>query len=84
MAVHDIRCREVVEVITDFLEGTLEPDVRDVFERHLAMCTWCQDYMDQMRGTMRVVGRLRRDDVPADLVDALARTFRTERAGRTD
>jgi anti-sigma factor RsiW len=80
VATHDIRCREVVEVITDYLEGTLPPPVRDVFERHLAMCTWCRDYLDQMRRTVSVMGRLREDDVPAEVVDALALAFRSERS----
>jgi anti-sigma factor RsiW len=75
MANHDIRCRDVVEVITDFLEGQLEVDQRDLFERHLAMCTWCQSYLDQMRHTMAAVGRLRHDDVPPPLLDALTRAF---------
>jgi anti-sigma factor RsiW len=69
-------------VITDYLEGTLPVAERDVLERHLSMCTWCQIYLDQMRRTVAVVGRLREDDVPAELVDALALAFRTERSGR--
>jgi hypothetical protein len=81
VAVHDVRCREVVELVTDFLEGALAVDRRDVFERHLAMCTWCQTYMDQMRATLEVTGRIREDEVPPELVDSLAAAFRLERSG---
>jgi anti-sigma factor RsiW len=73
---HDVRCREFVELITDLLEGRLAVDERDVVERHLAMCTWCQTYLDQMRHTLAVVGRLGEDDVPPGLVASLAHVFR--------
>ncbi len=75
---HDITCREVVEVVTDFLEGQLPVERRDLFERHMAMCTWCQDYLHQMRDTLATVGRLREDDVPDPLVESLALVFRAE------
>jgi len=77
--VEDVSCREVVELVTDFLEGTLALDRRDVFERHVAMCTWCETYLYQMRHTLLVIGGLREDDVPAPLVDSLTLAFRAER-----
>lgn len=83
MAVHDVTCREVVELVTDFLEGRLAVDRRDLFERHMAMCTWCQSYLDQMRHTLTVVGYLREDDVPAPLVDSLVLVFAAEQTGES-
>lgn len=80
MNTHDITCRELVEVVTDFLEGAMPADERDVVERHLAMCTWCQTYLDQMQHTLTVVGRLREDEVPAAMLDALAHAFRAQHA----
>ena len=77
---HDVSCREVVELVTDFLEGRLAVKRRDLFERHLAMCTWCQTYLDQMRHTLSIVGFLREDEVPSPLVDSLALAFRAERS----
>lgn len=82
MAAQDVTCREVVELVTDFLEGTLAVERRDVFERHIAMCTWCETYLYQMRHTLIVVGCLREDDVPAPVVDSLALAFRAERDAR--
>ena len=79
MTTHDITCRELVEVITDFLEGTLPAQERDLVERHLAMCTWCETYLDQMRHTLTAVGRLREDDVPPPMLEALVHAFRTQR-----
>jgi hypothetical protein len=84
VVVHDVKCREVVELVTDFLEGTLPIDRRDLFERHMAMCTWCQIYLDQVRETLSVVGHLREDDVPAELVDSLALAFRAARPRHGD
>jgi predicted anti-sigma-YlaC factor YlaD len=77
---HDITCRELVEVVTDFLEGALPVEERDLVERHLAMCTWCQTYLDQMQHALAVAGRLREDDVPPPMLDALVRAFRAQRA----
>lgn len=71
----------MVELVTDFLEGALAVDRRDVFERHLAMCTWCQTYLDQMRTSLEITGRIREDEVPPELVDSLAAAFRLERSG---
>jgi anti-sigma factor RsiW len=79
---HDVRCREFVELITDLLEGALAVEERDVVERHLAMCTWCQTYVDQMRDTLTVLGRLGADGVPVQLVEALTGAFRLEHAAR--
>lgn len=80
---HDLSCREVVELVTDFLEGRLAIDQRDLFERHMTMCTWCQTYLDQMRHTLTVVGSLREDDVPTPLLDALALAFTAEQITST-
>ena len=78
MGTHDIRCRELVEVITDFLEGRLAVGDRDLVERHLAMCTWCQTYLEQMRQTLAIAGSLREVDVPAVLLDSLALAFQAQ------
>ena len=46
-------CREVVELVTDYLEGALAPDERAAFERHVANCAGCAAYVGQMRIVMR-------------------------------
>jgi anti-sigma factor RsiW len=78
VSTHDITCRELVEVITDYLEGALPVEERDLIERHLAICTWCETYLDQLQQTLTVVGRLREDDVPPPMFDALAHAFRAQ------
>ena len=52
----DMACRELVELVTDYLEGALPPDERLDFERHLVWCSWCRDYLDHMRRTIELTG----------------------------
>ena len=51
-------CRELVQLITDYLEGGLSRRDRRRFERHLRDCDGCPTYVEQMRETVRVAGVL--------------------------
>ena len=51
-------CREVVELVTDYLDGVLEPPLAAAVERHLALCPPCVEYVRQMRETARLLGQL--------------------------
>jgi anti-sigma factor RsiW len=72
----DLTCQELVEVVTDYLEGAMPTDQRVRFEEHLAYCSWCQTYLAQMRETVEVTGTLREDDLSAEARDALLGLFR--------
>jgi len=72
----DMACAELVEVITDYLEGKLPARDRRRFERHLSACDGCDAYLDQMRTTISLSGRLRVEDVPAELEERLLVAFR--------
>jgi anti-sigma factor RsiW len=74
-----ISCQEVVEVITDYLEGKLSPEAVAIFEAHLAICDGCRWYLDQMRTTIAAVGRIEDDAVPAELRDTVLAAFRHRR-----
>jgi anti-sigma factor RsiW len=50
-----ISCREVVEIVTDYLDGALAPDVLGRLEAHLAACDPCRVYVEQIRTTRRLV-----------------------------
>ena len=76
-----IPCREMVELVTDYLEGALSRRERRRFERHIAGCDGCTAYLDQMRQTLRVVGSLSEESIPADARDALLHAFRDWSAG---
>ena len=74
-----ISCQQVVEVITDYLEGKLPPEDVAIFEAHLAICDGCQWYLDQMRITIATVGRIDEADVPDEMRATLMEAFRARR-----
>jgi anti-sigma factor RsiW len=71
----EIVCQQWVEMVTDYLEGALPPKLQQAADRHLADCPHCTEYLNQMRRTIAVATRLRDEDVPDDVVDALTRAF---------
>ena len=68
-------CREAVELMTAYVEGTLDAAERARFEGHLAGCPHCTEYLAQMRRTIELSGHLRDDDVPSDVIDVLTQAF---------
>jgi anti-sigma factor RsiW len=77
----ELVCQQVVELVTDYLEGALSAEDRQRFERHLAGCPHCTEYLAQMRETIRLAGRVVPEDLTpvmrADLTD-LYRRWRSE------
>ncbi len=73
-------CRQVVELMTAYLEGTLSPRDRARFEEHIAGCDGCTAYLAQLRMTMRVVGRLAFEPIPAPIERELVEAFRSWRS----
>jgi predicted anti-sigma-YlaC factor YlaD len=69
-------CRELIEFLSDYLDGELPPDVRAKFDEHLADCGQCRRYLSQYR-TAGDLAKLAKDDaaaappLPADLVKAI-------------
>jgi predicted anti-sigma-YlaC factor YlaD len=76
MTYEDLPCRDFVELVTDYFEGSLSTEQRLVVELHLATCSPCVDYLDQLRTTLRVMGELRESDVPAPVMESLVDAFR--------
>jgi anti-sigma factor RsiW len=74
--VTELRCRDLVELVTDYLEGVLSAADRARFEEHLASCEGCTRYVEQMRETIRLTGTLTVEDIPAEQRDALLGAFR--------
>ena len=78
--VEQLSCQELVELVTDYLEGALSPEDTARFEDHLGRCTGCAAYLEQIRQTIVLTGRLRRSLSPEaerQLLDA----FRGWRSG---
>jgi anti-sigma factor RsiW len=74
-------CRELVELVTDYVEGTMPPDERQRFDEHLQLCYGCVNYVEQMRLTIAATGTLREDSVPPEARDALLNVFRDWKRG---
>ena len=74
-------CRELVALVTDYLEGRLPAGDRSRFEAHLDVCADCRAYVEQMRGTVAALGRLPDEERLSDGVrDELLRAFGTWRS----
>jgi anti-sigma factor RsiW len=76
----ELACQEVVELVTAYLEHSLEVADRERFEEHLVFCDGCDNYLEQMRTTIRLTGSA---DValPSELEARLLEAFRGWRAG---
>jgi anti-sigma factor RsiW len=72
----ELPCRELVELITEYLEDRLSPVDRARFEAHLAGCEPCRTYLDQFRQTIRVLGRLPEELLSPEARNALLEAFR--------
>ena len=71
-----VTCSEVVELVTEYLEGSLPPDEAALFEQHLNFCDGCDWYVEQIRTTIETVGRIEPEEVPPDMRDRLLTAFR--------
>jgi predicted anti-sigma-YlaC factor YlaD len=79
----ELTCRDVVELVTDYLEDAVDIGLRTRIDEHLRLCEGCRRYLDEMRATIATLGRIPRDtEVPEELGAALLEAFRTSR-GRT-
>ncbi|CAO5183285.1 putative transmembrane anti-sigma factor [Frankia sp. AiPs1] len=79
----DIDCNELVEIVTDYLEGTLDADIHRRVTEHLDQCDGCDAYVEQMRETVRLAGTLRQDELRPEMRDRLLAAFRGWRTDTT-
>ena len=71
-----LTCRELVEKVTDYLEGALSSEDTERFENHLESCDGCTIYLEQMRKTIQSVGRLAEDSLSPEMKQRLLCLFR--------
>ena len=71
-----LTCQELAELVTDYLEGALPLGQRLRFRLHIAGCENCTRYVEQMRTTIGMLGRLREQDVAPEVRDELLAAFR--------
>lgn len=81
MSTDELTCKEVVEIVTDYLEGALSPEDRARFDQHLTQCDGCTSYLEQMRETIRLSGMLTEEQVPVAQRERLRQAFRDWKTG---
>ena len=74
-------CRDLVELVTDYLEGSLTPTDRARFDQHLALCDGCRYHLEQMKTTIRLTGRLTEDRITPEAERDLLKVFRNWKNG---
>jgi anti-sigma factor RsiW len=78
-----LTCREMVELVTDYLEGRLADSDRERFEAHVGQCDACVLYIEQMRLTISALGRIPPETISLEAERELLDAFRDWRAGTT-
>jgi predicted anti-sigma-YlaC factor YlaD len=82
-ATRELSCQEIVELVTEYVEGTMDGQLRVAFEAHLAACEGCVHYLEQIAATIRLAGTLEPEPLPPELEAGLLAAFRGfERPGR--
>jgi anti-sigma factor RsiW len=77
---NELVCQQVVELVTDYLEGSLSRSQRRRFEAHLAGCEHCTEYLAQMRATIRLTGRLQAEDLSPEMREEFTAIYRRWRS----
>jgi anti-sigma factor RsiW len=78
-AARELNCNEIVEMVTDYLDGALDAPTTSALEEHLLACPGCEVYVEQIRQTIAELGRVSSPDLSADTRAALLEAFRTFR-----
>jgi anti-sigma factor RsiW len=78
--IDDVPCQDIVELVTDYLEGALDPVTAAAVEAHLAGCEGCQTYVQQLRQTIDLLGHVPTDTLSAQAQASLIDAFRGFRA----
>ena len=74
--VEQLSCQELVELVTDYLEGVLPEETRLRFEDHIGRCGGCKIYLEQIRQTVSLLGHLPREALSAEAERELLEAFR--------
>ena len=73
---NDMSCKELVELVTDYLEGALSFANEQRFDLHIGKCDWCKLYIDQIRLTIKATGKLTEGSIDPHAKEELLAVFR--------
>jgi anti-sigma factor RsiW len=71
----EVTCRDVVEVVTAYLEDSMSADERAAFEDHLALCDGCVRYVRQIERTIELVGKVHEESLSPQTRQGLLNAF---------
>jgi predicted anti-sigma-YlaC factor YlaD len=77
----ELNCQEVVELVTDYLEQALVPELRALFEAHIAECPGCTTYIEQVQHTIMMLRKLAEEPVFPETKQDLLEIFRNWKQG---
>jgi len=72
----DMDCKELVELVTSYLDGSLDPDTRARVDVHLLECDGCANYLQQFRATVDTLGKVDDETLDPSFRDRLMNAFR--------
>ena len=73
---HEMSCKELVDLVTDYIDESISDEVRAKFEQHLTECGYCNAYVKQMHLTVKLTKKLAESDVNKPVPDELLNIFR--------
>ena len=76
----ELTCKELVELVTDYLDGKLSAEDERRFAEHLALCDGCKAYLQQMRVTIATLGKLTEERISPEAKERLLHAFRNWKA----
>jgi anti-sigma factor RsiW len=76
MSIGPMDCNELVELVTAYLDGALDPDTRARFDAHVLDCDGCENYLQQFRETVRAVGKISDDELDPAFRNRLLDAFK--------
>jgi anti-sigma factor RsiW len=77
----EMACNELVELVSDYIEGRLPPEDVKRFDSHLEICEGCGNYLEQMRATIDALGQLPEESISPEAREELLAAFRDWKRG---
>jgi predicted anti-sigma-YlaC factor YlaD len=78
---NQLNCQEVVELVTDYLEQALLPEMQAQFEEHVAECPGCDTYLEQVQQTIMMLRKLSEQQMFPKTKQELVEIFRNWKQG---
>lgn len=77
-------CREVFALLSEYLDGEIDPAVCTGFEEHMDDCSPCQAFLESLRRTVDLARSLPDQELPEELKQELIEAYRKARDAERD